>query len=113
MIIWSGLGLFIPVIVFAVCLTVAFPLQSITGSEAAYHSYGMPIALLISAALIYFLGKRLNGVTKTYIDKKTGEEIIIKKNHSLFFIPMEYWGHIVAVIAVGAWIYGIFNMIFN
>jgi hypothetical protein len=39
------------------------------------------------------------------IDKTTGKEIVLDRaNHRLFFIPMYYWGPILAVIGAVLWI---------
>jgi hypothetical protein len=47
---------------------------------------------------VYFRDDRLNTAPgRTVIDKQTGQEISLRRKHSLFFVPMEYWGPIVAV----------------
>jgi len=34
------------------------------------------------------------------IDKATGQEFLIKPDHSLFFIKMQYWAYIVGAIGL-------------
>ena len=103
MIIWSGLGFLVVVIVFVSSLLAEVLTETITGNDNLYQQNPIPliVSLLFSSILIYFLGKWLNTrKAKTYIDKETGEEILLKNNHGLFFIQMEYWGIIIFLIAI-------------
>ena len=34
------------------------------------------------------------------VDAQTGETVELKSKHDLFFIPMEYWGPIIALVGV-------------
>lgn len=104
MIIWSGWGFLVAVFVFGCSLVMELLVSSITGNENYYQQaiWPLALALILSGVISWFMGKRLNkpGV-KTLIDKDTGEEVILKnKRHRLFFIPMEYWGPILVVIAL-------------
>jgi hypothetical protein len=78
--------------------------RSIIGNENYYQQaiWPLALALVISGVISWFLGKRLNKPRgRTLIDKETGEEVILKNTrHRLFFIPMEYWGPILLVIAL-------------
>lgn len=103
MIIWSGFGFLVVVIVIASTFLAQIITRAITGNDQFFDQSSIPfdIAMFFSSAVIYFLGKWLNTrKAKTYIDKETGKEIILKRNHSLFFIKMEYWGIIIIVIMV-------------
>jgi len=89
MIIWSGLG-FLPIvfmIVFALGLT-AESNGPITDKALAYTFFLTGIA---SGALGWWLRQRPG---RTVIDKATGKEITFRRSHSLFFVPMFYWGPI-------------------
>ncbi|MGG7209465.1 hypothetical protein [Clostridium baratii] len=46
----------------------------------------------------------LNDEGKTYINKETGKEVILRKKHSFFFIDIEYWGIIFPIIGIISWI---------
>ncbi|COK33440.1 Uncharacterised protein [Streptococcus pneumoniae] len=61
----------------------------------------MAVMFIISGVMSWYLGKYINKPDgKVYIDAETGEKVMFKKKHSLFFIKMEYWGPILGVIAV-------------
>src|SRR5436190_21869999 len=89
MIIWSGLG-FLP-IVFLMIFGFGFAAESngpITNKALAYTFF---LTGLASGALGWWLRKR---PAQVVIDKATGQEITLRRSHSLFFIPMIYWGPI-------------------
>jgi hypothetical protein len=115
MIIWSGLGFLVAVIVFAFCLGIEAAVSSLTGGSDFYRQaiWPIPLALVLSGAVCWFLGRRLNKPGgKTYIDKETGEEVILQnKRHSLFFIRMDYWGPILIIIALLYAILRAFNVV--
>ena len=95
MIIWSGLG-FLPVVV----LFASVFLFSLVLPEHLFD-VGLILGFLITAAFSWLMGKRLNEVEgRTVIDKKTGEEVTIKPNHSLFWIKMEYWAFVAVGLAI-------------
>jgi hypothetical protein len=96
MVIWSGFG-FLPVI-FLVFFGLGFTAGNngpITDSALAYTFFTTG---LVSGVLGWWLRKR---PARTMIDKATGQEIVFRKSHSLFFIPLIYWGPI--FIAMGCY----------
>lgn len=103
MIIWSGLGFLVAVIVFAfsLALNLAFDAWWGAGYYVA-HKWPFAISLFLSAVVCWFLGSALrNRTSQTVIDKVTGKELVLNRgNHSLFFIPMHIWAPILAVIGV-------------
>ncbi len=105
MIIWSGYG-FSLVIIFGISFAIC---SNIIPNE--YLAFATALALAISATASWFIGKKLNEEgTKTLVDKETGEEIILKPNHSLFFINMQYWGYVFGGLGVIALIKGIITL---
>jgi hypothetical protein len=93
MIIWSGFG-FLP-IVFLVLFGLSFANHNgpIGDKELAYTFFMTGLA---SGALGWWFRKR---PARIVIDKATGRELALRRRHSLFFIPMFYWGPI--FIAMG------------
>lgn len=91
MIIWSGRGVLsvlVLILSFAIFASV-FP--------KGYSDIVFVLSFLIAALFSWYMGKKWNSAeTKTLIDKETGQEVILKPNHSLFWIPMQYWGPIFA-----------------
>ncbi|MGE6619280.1 hypothetical protein [Bacillus mycoides] len=103
MIIWSGWGFLVAIIVIINTLLGKVIFGSITGDATYFqnHSWPMAIMLIISGVMSWYLGKYINKPNgKVYIDAETGEKVMFTKKHSLFFIKMEYWGPILGVIAI-------------
>ncbi|MCL2470920.1 MAG: hypothetical protein FWF25_04180 [Propionibacteriaceae bacterium] len=61
------------------------------------------VVLLISAPICYFVGIRLN--RKTVVDSETGQTQVIKSNHGLMFIHLQYWGFILLALGVVVLVY--------
>jgi len=98
MIIWSGLGVLVPVIA-GICL---FLMNAIVGSTA-FNSQGWPktVALLVAAGIVSLVGYKIQQQPgRVVIDKATGREVMLKRRHSVFFVPVLYWGPILAVIGI-------------
>ncbi len=98
MIIWNGLGFLVPLIALA-CI---FVMNQIVG-DATFNGFGWPksVALFVSAILVTILGFFLKKQPdRVMIDKATGQEMAIRSRHSVFFIPVIYWGAIYAAIGV-------------
>jgi len=98
MIIWSGLG-FLPVV-----FIILFGFASInhvgpaTDGELALTCF---LTGLASGAIGWWLRKR---PARIFIDKATGKEIALRPQHSLFFIPLFYWGPIFFAMAIYEWV---------
>jgi len=108
MLIWKGYGFLVGVITFLSSLVAQLICEYYTKDETYYTSHNAPLAYALVAAGIIngFLGNSLNNrKTKTYIDKETREEIVIKNDNSFFFIPMEYWSIILIIAAFLVLIY--------
>ena len=75
-IVWRGLGFLVPIfVVLSLLVTSRFPQhQSLAGG----------LALLVSAAVLWPIGHKLNRQQKL---------------HTLFWIPMQYWGVVLGVFA--------------
>lgn len=104
MIIWKGLG------IIAVILPIIFMfiIQLITNmlfGDGFYKdaSWTLSLALFLSAISVYLIGIKLNNkIGQIVIDKETGQEIELKNTHSLFWIPLQYWGFI--LFGIGAFV---------
>lgn len=104
--IWKGLGILAIFIVGFSMIGVQLVVDNIFGTDYwKNNAWPLCLSLIISGVICWFLGKYLNnGPVKTVIDKETGEEIELRKTHSFFFIPLQYWGIIWSVVAIIAFI---------
>ena len=96
MVVWTGYGFLsglIPTLVFmATALAVGRELHATIGSV---------VASVVSAALVWIVGRRLNTLPgRELVDPKTGERLVLRRRHTMFWIPMEWWS--LACLLVGA-----------
>ena len=99
MIIWSGFGFLVPLIVF-LTMHVTGNAFRVIGGDRGTLGLQMFIGLTTAAVIVWLLGKYLN---RTYeIDKETGEKNFLDdpSYHSLFFIPMHWWSPVLIVTGV-------------
>jgi len=99
MIIWQGFGFLAVVIPFAILVAFQALLDSVQG-EGFYMENLWPkvMAFLLSGALVYVVGDRLNNKPgKILIDPETNQQIELKGVHTMFWVPMQYWGIIIAI----------------
>ncbi|POA33816.1 MULTISPECIES: hypothetical protein [unclassified Pseudomonas] len=92
-IIWQGWGV----------LSILIPLLCIVPFAGLFNGLGLGVGLLVGAAVNAYIGHKLNNQPgKTYIDKNTGGEVIFRKKHTLFYVPMQYVSVLWAVVGVFA-----------
>jgi hypothetical protein len=103
MIIWNGFGFLVAVFVFGAALLCNWAFDAAWG-EGYYsaHQWTIAVAMFIAAVLSGIVGSLLRKRTaQIVIDKATGKEMVLDRaNHSLFFIPMHYWGGILFLIGL-------------
>ena len=98
MIIWSGwgfLGFLVPIVV--TFLTTMLVETMYGKGYAALHNWPIGLGLLLSAGAVFLISQRLNTPGRTLVDPNTGQAIVLRRRHTLFFIPLQW---IAAVIAV-------------
>ena len=97
-VIWTGWGgIFVVLIPFLLAL-----FADLIGLNL-YNDFILGLVLIISGTAIWFLGKHMNkGEEKTLHDVETGEQVQMstKNRHTLFFIPIQYWGIILGAFAL-------------
>src|SRR5262245_8816650 len=97
MIIWKGAGFIVAVVAFLMLLLTEISVEALTGDDSYYQKHGWPklAGFIIAGCLVMLIGKYLNKKEgRVLIDKQTGEEVVVKSEHSLFFINVEYWSYI-------------------
>jgi len=95
MIIWSGRG-FLSILVLGVTI---FLFVTVLPTEQA--DWAFVVGLFVAAAFSWIMGKRWNEKEgRIVIDKATGQEVMIKPNHSIFWIKMQYWGIIFTIFGI-------------
>ncbi len=105
MIIWSGLGFLVIVIVIACEVATSMVATQLTGNPdyLQLHGWVIGLGLLASAVVCWLLGNYLsNAGARTLIDPQTGGQVVYRRRHSLFFIPMRWWGVLLVLGGIAA-----------
>ncbi|MEH3143802.1 MAG: hypothetical protein PGN34_00215 [Methylobacterium frigidaeris] len=100
MIIWSGWG-----VLSALITAGAFVLSVLADLELSRRGLPGPAAVvavwLAATALNWVVGRRLNGrPDRELVDPRTGQVVILRQRHTLFWIPMQYYS--VLMLLLGA-----------
>jgi len=104
MVVWTGAGVLVLLIGI-----VSWVIGTAVGGDQ-YGIVGGGFGLMVGAAGIWFLGKRLNDPAKARIlvDPQTGEPVLLQRTHTLFWVRMEIWA---VILALGGIAYIIFSMV--
>lgn len=86
MIIWSGKGILSILVLVAAC-AISLKILPDTHMDQAFA-----LACFITGAFSWVFGKKWNGAQRIVIDEQTGKRIVLRHDHSIFFIKMHYWG---------------------
>ncbi|MCM3700725.1 hypothetical protein [Paenibacillus macerans] len=98
MIIWKGLGI-LNIVIPGVLFFIVNALLSLLGLDLIDARLPLAFVFIVSGVIIWYIGKALNGdAGKVLVDMETGQRYQMGFGHSLFFIPMHYWGPIGLVI---------------
>lgn len=106
MIIWSGWGFLVGVIGFACFLLTEIAVEAALQDDQFYQDHGWPklVGFVVAAAIICPLGRAFNRnePAREPLDPGRGAcmERPSRREHSLFFIPMEFWAVLFVVIGV-------------
>src|SRR3954471_18658762 len=101
-IVWRGAGIVVFGVVFGCNLAAQTACNAWTGTPKYWESHAWPIAagFLTAASVIWSLGSILERRPgRELVDPATGERVVIRAPHELFFIPVKYWGAILWAVA--------------
>lgn len=102
MIIWSGLGILIPIVAILGIIT-GTVMTGILGHPAIGPGLGIGLAALGNWGLWKLVYPKQ---PKILIDPQTGQQVVMKPSHSLFFIPARAWTWILAILAAPVMLMG-------
>ncbi len=103
MVIWSGWGILTVLIAALISGTFAVGGVSLFDMAGLHRWSGLPfgLGLLAAAAVNWWIGRRLNSTPgRMLTDQATGQTVVLRRRHSLFFIPMQWWSVPLAIAGV-------------
>ena len=105
MLIWKGHGLYVPIF-FVVPMLI---ITTFADNQLVWNI--IRVVLIASAATaVWFVGRKLNRDKNEIIeiDQETRKETKLGYQHTLFFIPFEFWSIILVILStrfvmIGSW----------
>lgn len=96
MIIWRGLGILVPFIAILGAVV-----GTVLTSAVGHPDAGLGVGLGLAAVGNWFLWSQLTArQSKVMVDPQTGQQVMVKPKHSLFFVPAVVWTWPIAGLAV-------------
>lgn len=101
MLVWKGWGILVLLIPLLFIITVEIFGEALIGGDTL-SDYVIGCNLLLSAVICFVLGRKLNDPSKDkeLVDPETGETHIHKVRHSFFWIPMQWWSIVMALLGL-------------
>ncbi len=101
MIVWKGLGILVLIITIVMAIVMQLVVDQVWGvGTYKTATWPIPVAIALSGIIVGGLGYILNNKPgRVLVDPETNESIEFKKEHSLFWIPMQYWGILLVLIS--------------
>ncbi|MGU3538044.1 hypothetical protein [Methylobacterium sp. A54F] len=100
MIIWSGWG-FLPVLFGGLGMVAGVLLDPLLARLGLPAQSGLIVGWLAAAAVNGWVGTRLNGGQgRELIDPTTGQRVILRRRHTLFWIPMQYYSVLMLLLGI-------------
>ena len=100
LLIWKGWG-FVVLVIAVVFLAIGLGIGGALHAATSVTNALAAIALVPAGAVCWFVGKRLNSKPpRILVDPKTGGQVVLRRESTLFFVAVELWGPILAAIGV-------------
>lgn len=102
MIVWSGFGFVVAVFVLASSLlcNVLVDARFGAGYYSAHH-WTIGVSLMLAGVLCaLYGGKLLKGGHRDLVDAQTGERVVLRSRHTMFFIPVHLWGFVLGALGL-------------
>jgi hypothetical protein len=100
--IWSGWGIVVIPVVLGTAVAVGalggFALRALGHPELTFLA--VSLGLFAAAAATWIVGRRLNGTPpRELVDPATNARVLLRRRHTLFWAPVQYWSVPVALAA--------------
>ena len=100
-VIWSGFGflaLLVPIV--TVLATTALANASSGPLYSTLHHWPATLGALLGAGAVYLISMRLNANGRTLVDPATGQSVVLRRKHTLFWLPLQLWAAIIAIVGL-------------
>ncbi len=100
MLVWRGYGILALVIGAAGAIGAGLVAQALPKAGDAQDNLLLAAGFLLAAVVNWFVGVRLNRAPgRLLVDPATGERVVLRARHSLFFLEMQWWSLVMLGLA--------------
>jgi hypothetical protein len=100
LLIWKGWGIVVAGIAL-LAATLAIVIAEWMGASTQGSDVMMAGSLIPAGIATWYVGKRMNrDMDRKLVDPATSQEVVVRNDHSLFFVRVEWWGPILVVLGV-------------
>jgi len=101
-VVWSGYGFLALIIPVALMVAGQFGMDALLGGGwYSAHKAAAAVVLMVAAALVWIVGVKLNSDQgRVLVDPQTQEQVVLKRRHTIFWIPMQWASAFIAAIAI-------------
>ncbi|THV42759.1 hypothetical protein [Glycomyces buryatensis] len=103
MLVWQGKGILVlpPAILFAVFSGLTETVTPLKGQAAG--GPGLLLGGAAAAVLIWWFDRWLESRNppRTLVDQQTGQQVVVRRRDTLFFIPMRFYPYVYAAVGIG------------
>ena len=97
--IWRGWGIL--VVLYALAGVVVGTVVRNAAGGGVRAGVAIGACEVLAGIGVWFTGLRLNREPdRTLVDPKSGNEVRLRRRHTLFWIPMQYWAPVLAIVGV-------------
>jgi hypothetical protein len=103
MIVWQGwgmLGALIPIVLY---LGDRFLFDTVYGrGYSDSHSWVASVSLILGGLIVGVIGMKFkNAPGRELVDPNTGKRVVLRRKHTIFYIPLEIFGGILIAVGIG------------
>ncbi len=101
MIVWSGFG-FLALLLPIVTVFITTAVANATGGPlySTLHHWPGAVGAILGAGLVYLASVKLETPGRTLVDPATGQAVVLRRRHTLFWIPLRFWAIVIAVVGL-------------
>ncbi len=101
-VVWSGYGFLALLIPVGLMLAGQFGMDAMLGGGwYTGHKAAAAVVLMVAAALVWIVGVKLNSDQgRVLVDPQTQEQVVLKRRHTIFWIPMQWASAFIAAVAI-------------
>lgn len=98
--VWKGKGIYV-LMFFGILMYLYFLIFVKDPNAKVFNSHAVATSSLLTGIICFFLSNRWKrNEGKKYFDTKKNKQVIIRPDHSFFYINVYYWSYILTILGL-------------